>query len=412
MTLKIRSVDVNCATGVQVTIEAVAQVKINADDERSCELAVENFLGMDEYRISELLNETMEGHQRSIISTMSVEDIFRDRESFSTKVRECATSDLMAMGVHLISYTISSCEDSNGYLEALAKPTIALLHRDARIGQAICERDAAIAKAEAEEMRDRKVYETKIAIEEYTNTRDLIMESNAKEVNTAKAIAENAKRLAEAEYNQTLINEKMQVKLIERKGEARVMDEEMKLQEKRLEATTLLNAATNKYTSEILAEATKQNKILESEANASEIQMIGEAEAEAVRIRSEAEARTTALKAQAYEQFGNAAMVGEVIAILPKIAAEIARPADEINKMTIVATGQGDIGFKRVTKEIMQIMSEVPEGVNEITGIDLKGEIQDSIRIQDNVDNFLRQGSKDSVSKKPLSPAVEKPLWK
>ena len=380
MTLKIRSVDVNCATGVQVTIEAVAQVKINADDERSCELAVENFLGMNEERISELLNETMEGHQRSIISTMSVEDIFRDRETFSVKVRECATSDLMAMGVHLISYTISSCEDSNGYLEALAKPTIALLHRDARIGQAICERDAAIAKAEAEEMRDRKVYETKIAIEEYTNTRDLIMESNAKEVNTAKAIAENAKRLAEAEYNQTLINEKMQVKLIERKGEARVMDEEMKLQEKRLEATTLLNAATNKYTSEILAEATKQNKILESEANASEIQMIGEAEAEAVRIRSEAEARTTALKAQAYEQFGNAAMVGEVIAILPKIAAEIARPADEINKMTIVATGQGDIGFKRVTKEIMQIMSEVPEGVNEITGIDLKGEIKKSIQ--------------------------------
>ena len=380
MTLKIRSVDVNCATGVQVTIEAVAQVKINADDERSCELAVENFLGMNEERISELLNETMEGHQRSIISTMSVEDIFRDRETFSVKVRECATSDLMAMGVHLISYTISSCEDSNGYLEALAKPTIALLHRDARIGQAICERDAAIAKAEAEEMRDRKVYETKIAIEEYTNTRDLIMESNAKEVNTAKAIAENAKRLAEAEYNQTLINEKMQVKLIERKGEARVMDEEMKLQEKRLEATTLLNAATNKYTSEILAEATKQNKILESEANASEIQMIGEAEAEAVRIRSEAEARTTALKAQAYEQFGNAAMVGEVIAILPKIAAEIARPADEINKMTIVATGEGDIGFKRVTKEIMQIMSEVPEGVNEITGIDLKGEIKKSIQ--------------------------------
>merc|ERR1712157_526095 len=105
---------------------------------------------------------TMEGHQRSIISTMSVEDIFRDRETFSVKVRECATSDLMAMGVHLISYTISSCEDSNGYLEALAKPTIALLHRDARIGQAICERDAAIAKAEAEEMRDRKVYETKL----------------------------------------------------------------------------------------------------------------------------------------------------------------------------------------------------------------------------------------------------------
>ena len=411
MTLKIRSFDVNCATGVQVTMEGTCQVKINADDQISCELAAQNFIGMTEEKITNILSETMEGHQRSIISTMSVEEIFKDRETFSVKVRECATSDLMAMGVHLISYTISSVADANGYLKALAKPTIALVHRDARIGKAICERDAAIAEAEAVEMRDRKVYETKIAIEEYKNTRDLIMESNAKEVNTANAIAKNAKRLARAEYYQNLINEQLQVKLIERQGEARVMDEEVELQHKRLEACTLQNKA-KKYTTEVSAKAAKQCKILESEAVASEILMIGQAEAEAVKIKSEAEARATSMKAKAYERFGKAAMIGELVTMLPKIASEIARPVTEMNKMTIVATGQGDIGFKRVTKEIMQIMSEVPEGVNEITGIDLKGEIQDSIRIQDNVENFLRGQSKESVSKKPLdSPRQEKPRW-
>jgi flotillin len=237
-------------------------------------------------------------------------------------------------------------------------------------------RDAEIAKAEAIQARDEKVYETKIAIEQFTIDRDMQMESNKKEINTVKAIAENAERLKKAELDQNLVNEQLQIKLIERKGEAKVMDEEMKLQEKRLQATTLLDAETTKYKSEIKAEADRTQAILNAEANALTISHIGEAEAEATKIKSEAEAKTTALKAKAYEQFGKAALVGEVIKTLPKIAAEVAAPTRDMKKVTLVTSGEGHIGFKRITDEIINIMNEVPDGVNDITGIDLKGEIK------------------------------------
>ena len=376
MTINIVSVDVNCSNGVQLTVHGVAQVKVNADNEQMIDKAVENFLGLKEMAINNIITETMEGHQRGIISLMTVEEVFSNREEFSNRVRESATSDLMHLGVHLISYTMTSTDTSNGYLAALAKPTIAIVHRDARIGQAHANRDAEIAKAEAAEARDKKVFETKKAIESYTNDRNMQMQKNKKEINTVQAIAQNAERLKKAELNKELVDQQMQVKLIERQGEAKVMDEEMKLAEKRLQAGTLLNAETDKFKMETQAGADRTQTILKSEAKAIQIATIGEAEAEATKLKSEAEAKTTALKAQAYEQFGQAALVHEVIKTLPKIAKEITGPTKDMNKMTFVTAGRGEVGFKRVTDEVMKIMNEVPDGVHGITGIDLKGEIK------------------------------------
>lgn len=379
MTTNITSRNVNCANGVQITIQGVAQCKINAETSEALDLAIQHFIGMKEANINQILTETLEGHQRSIISTMTIEEIFRDREQFGINVRKVATPDLMGMGISLISYTISSCQTENGYLAALAKPNIALVQRDARIGQAKATRDADIATAEAVQARDEKVFQTKVAIEQYTIDRDTVVQANKKLINTAQAIAYNAERLKKAELDQTLVNEKLQIKLIERKGQAKVMDEEMKLQEKRLEATTLLDAECKKYTTEIDATADRTVQILEAEANATQIQCLGDAEAEATTLKSNAEAKTTALKAIAYEQFGKAALVGEVIKTLPKIASEIAAPTRDMKKVTIVSSGQGEVGFNRITNEIMRIMNEVPDGVNEITGIDLKGEIRKAI---------------------------------
>lgn len=296
MTILVNSMNVNCSNGVQLSIYGVAQVKINAENADAIDMAIQHFLGLKEKAINSIITETMEGHQRSIISLMTVEEIFRDREQFGIKVRDVATPDLMSMGVQLISYTITSISTDNGYLAALAKPTIALVHRDARIGQAIATRDAEIAEAEAIQARDEKVYQTKVAIEKFTIDRDLVYAENKKAINTVKAIAANAERLKKAEIDQTLVNEKLQIELIERKGEARVMDEEMKLKEKQLEATTLLDAETNKYKLEVTAEAERNENILNAEAEALKISYLGDAEAEATKIKSEAEARTTALR--------------------------------------------------------------------------------------------------------------------
>merc|ERR1712176_783618 len=316
-----------------------------------------------------VLNETLEGQQRSIISKMTVEEMYQDREKFNSEVFEGAKQDLLGMGINLISYTVSSISTRNGYLRSLAQPTISAVHRDARIGEAECQRDAEIVKNENKRLTMETEYKVKQEIEVMTNSRDMIMEENKKAVNTVKAVAENAKRLAVANVNKDLVAEQQQIRLIERQGDARVKEQE-------LQSQVLLRAETDKYKTEINAEADKVRKILQNEAEAAEVEVVGEAKAEAIKIKAEAHARTTQLKAEAYEKFGQAAMVGEVLRTLPQMAAEISRPAMDMNKLSIVSAGNGPIGFTRVTNEIMEIMKDIPKGVNDITGVDFTSEIK------------------------------------
>ena len=121
MTIQLISRDVNCENGVPVTIEGVVQAKLNADNDETLNLACTHFLDMREREIIDILSETLEGHQRGVISTMSVEEIFQDRIKFSEQVRAGCSADLMKMGVQIVSYTISSVKTSNGYRVVLQK---------------------------------------------------------------------------------------------------------------------------------------------------------------------------------------------------------------------------------------------------------------------------------------------------
>ena len=303
MTIQLTSVDVNCENGVPVTIEGVVQTKLNADTDETLALACTHFLDMKEREIINILSETLEGHQRGVISTMSVEQIFQDRVKFSQMVRESVQQDLMKMGAQIVSYTISSVRTSNGYLAALGEPQIAIVQRDARIAEAQAKRDSDIEKAKAIEQRDQVVFRTKEEITRKQNERDMQIQSNQKEINTEVAIAKNAERLKTAELDKILVKEKMQIELIEKRGEAKVMDEQLKLTEQKLTCEMKLNAETERYTKIKLAEARRTEKILQNEAQALEVEQIGEAEAEAIRLKSQAEARALTLKAKAYEQY-------------------------------------------------------------------------------------------------------------
>merc|ERR1711988_35634 len=376
MTIQIVSKNVNCTNGVAISIDGIAQCKVNSDTSATMDLACQHFLGLKEHKVNSVLNETLEGHQRAIISTMTVEEVFRDRVKFAEKVRDCASPDLAKMGMQILSYTISSVRTPNGYLKALGTPSIAIVKRDARIGEALAKQEADVATAQATEQRDIKVHNTREEIAKMTRDRDLVVHSNQKEINTAQATANYAKRLKEAEVNQTLKNEQMAIKLVEKKAEARVMDEETKLQTQVLEASIKLQADTDKYKMEVAAEAHKKEIILKNEANATRIEEIGNAEAEVIKMKAEAEAKAMQMKAQAYEKYGKAALVGEVIKSLPQVAAEIVAPLRNTEKITLVSSGDGQIGVQRVVGEVVGIMNTIPDGVSNITGINLKEEIQ------------------------------------
>uniref|UniRef100_A0A667HCW5 Flotillin n=1 Tax=Lynx canadensis TaxID=61383 RepID=A0A667HCW5_LYNCA len=164
MTLQPRCEDVETAEGVALTVTGVAQVKIMTEKELLA-VACEQFLGKNVQDIKNVVLQTLEGHLRSILGTLTVEQIYQDRDQFAKLVREVAAPDVGRMGIEILSFTIKDVYDKVDYLSSLGKTQTAVVQRDADIGVAEAERDAGIREAECKkEMLDVKfMADTKIA---------------------------------------------------------------------------------------------------------------------------------------------------------------------------------------------------------------------------------------------------------
>ncbi|HEX6623031.1 MAG TPA: flotillin family protein, partial [Pyrinomonadaceae bacterium] len=134
--------------GVPVSVKAVANVKIKGDDE-SLRAAAERFLGMKQEEFHRLVFQTLEGHLRAILGTLTVEEINNDRQSFAQKLTTEAAGDLEKMGIGLDALTIQEISDEEGYLDALGKRRTAEVKRDAQIGEAQATRDSKIQSSVA-----------------------------------------------------------------------------------------------------------------------------------------------------------------------------------------------------------------------------------------------------------------------
>eukprot|EP00128_Syssomonas_multiformis_P005513 Colp12_sorted_trinity150504_noHs@31759 len=164
VTLNLESPTVYTKFGVPISVSGVAQVKI---DQKHLPKAIQYFLGMSTQQIGYVVTETLEGHQRSIMGTMTVEEIFQDRKKFATAVLVVATPDMERMGVEIVSYTIKDVHDNQGYLAALGAKRIAEVKRDARIGEAEAKRDSGIKEAQAEQVRVGAKFENETKVAEH-----------------------------------------------------------------------------------------------------------------------------------------------------------------------------------------------------------------------------------------------------
>jgi len=371
MTLEVHSPRVYTSQGVPISVVGTAQVKINGSSEEMLSYAAEQFGGKPVDEILQICLETMEGHQRAIMGNMSVEEIYRDRKTFSKKVFEVASVDLHNMGIAVISYTLKDVRDEVGYLASLGQARTAQVKRDALIGEAEARRDATIAEALAEEQRmeSKLVNDTEIA----RSKRDFELKkaSYDTEVNTAKAEAEMAYSLQAAKVQAKIKEEEMQVKVVERAQNIAIQEQEIQRREKELDSKVRKPAEAEKYRLEKIAEAERQKVVLEAEAEAEATALRGEAEAYAIEVKAKAEAEQMAKKADAWKEYKEAALVDMMLKVLPKIAAEVAGPMSETNKITMVSTGDGPIGASRVTNEVLDIMGSLPETVKKMTGVDI-----------------------------------------
>jgi len=372
MTLIVSSPRVYTMQGVPLSVTGIAQVKITSNNEEMLRAAIEQFVDKDNSDISDIALVTLEGHQRAIMGAMTVDEIFKDRKKFSQQVFDVASTDLFNMGIQVISYTLRDIKDEESYMESMGEARTSEVLRDARIGEAECNRDSLIQTAIAEETRLSAKFVNDAEVELYKRNYELKKASYDKEVETARAEAELAFQLQSAKVQQRIKEEKMNVEIIERMKHIEIQEQEIARRNKELDARIRKPAEAEKFKLEVLAEATRQKAILEASAVAEAISVKGEAEAFAIECKAKAESEQMVKKAEAWREYKEAAKVSMWLEAIPNMAAEVAAPMSQCEKITIVTSGEeGDPGPAQITKEVMDVMVSIPEAVQNMTGVNL-----------------------------------------
>jgi flotillin len=459
MTLDVTTPEVYTSQGVPVIVDGVAQIKIKKD-EASLHSAAERFLGKPPDEIARIALETVQGHLRAILGTLSVEDIYKNRDQFAQKVQEISAGDLANMGLGIDSFTIRDIRDKHGYLEALGKPRIAEVKRDAAIAEAVALKEAAIAQADAErETRQRQAEAQRLAKEAEASRDAAVAEANAAKTRREAEAGAGAHKAAEVANflaaeaiaeQQRLANIKkaeaeMAYELQKKTMEIQVQQQEIQRRERELDATIKRAADAKRYEIETLAEAERRRIEMAAAAEKSKLTTVadgerargiaaadvvkaqGLAEAESQRARGLAEAQVreaqglaeaesrkaqgiadaTAMekKAEAWQKYNEAAVMQILAPILPEIARAVAEPLSRIDRITMVNTGNGqDPGMSRITGEVAKVIATMPTVVESLTGVKIS-ELIESMRAAGHVSGDGVLPSTTSGDAHPPAPA-------
>ena len=368
--------------GVAVTVEAVAQIKVKSDKE-SILTAAEQFLSKAPVQREALIRLVMEGHLRGIIGQLTVEQIVKEPEMVGDRMRSTCADDMSKMGLEVVSFTIKEVRDKNDYITNMGRPDVARIKRDAEVATAEAERDIAIKKAEtqraaaqaiAQADQERVAAQTASLAKQAEAQRDLdIKKANYLEA-TKKAQAQ-ADKSYEIETNvqqQHVIAESVKVQQVEREAQVKVQEAEIARRERELIATVLKQAEIERQRIETLATAERQRLITEAEGRASSIRAQGEAEAEIIFKKGEAEAKAMNVKAEAFQEYNQAAVMDKLLSGLPEVVRALAEPLSKVDKVTIVSTGgDGAAGAYKLTGDVTRIAAQVPALFEALSGMQI-----------------------------------------
>ena len=382
--------DLYTKQGVAVTVEAVAQIKVKSDPE-SILTASEQFLTKSPADREALIRLVMEGHLRGIIGQLTVEEIVKQPEMVADRMRSTCADDMSKMGLEVISFTIKEVRDKNEYITNMGRPDIARIKRDADVATAEADRDtaikranalreSAIAKAAADQ--ERVAAETASQARQAEAQRDLEVKKAAyvEMVKRQQAQADKAYEIQTNVMQQQVTAEAVKVQQVEKEQQVKVQEAEILRREKELIATVLKQAEIDRQRIQTLAEAERQRTMVEAEGRASAIRAQGEAEAEIIFKKGDAEARAMNVKAEAYQEYNQAAVVDKLITGLPDIVKALASPLSNVDKITVVSTGNGSSsGMHKITGDITEMAAQVPALFEALSGMkmgDLLGKIR------------------------------------
>ncbi|KAL7019888.1 hypothetical protein ACKWTF_011288 [Chironomus riparius] len=364
MTLNPMCEMVETAQGVALTVTGVAQVKIMKADEL-LGTASEQFLGKSVKEIKQTILQTLEGHLRAILGTLTVEEVYKDRDQFAALVREVASPDVGRMGIEILSFTIKDVYDDVQYLQSLGKAQTASVKRDADSGVAEANRDAGIREAECERAAMDVKYATDTKIEDNARMFKLQKANFDQEINTAKAESALAYELQAAKIRQKIRNEEIQIDVVERKKQIEIESQEIMRKDCELTSTVKLPAEAESYKVQTIAEGKRTQTLEVARAEAEKIRKLGASEALAIELVGKAEAERMRMKAAVYKQYGDAAIMNIVLEALPKIAAEVAAPLAKTEEIVLIG------GNDSTTCDITRLVGQLPPAVSALTGVDL-----------------------------------------
>jgi flotillin len=372
--------------GIKVAVQGVATFKIGADDE-SIRNAAERFLDAQEDQVDSIVKNVLEGSLRSIVGTLTVEELNLDRQKFQQAVQDAAKGDLATSGLQIDSFTIQAIRDESGYMELIGQQETARRERDARMAKATADQEAAVREAEANQI--------KINAE-----RDVALRRAETETQIAAAEARAAQSgpLAQAEATQEVTRKQTELAQLEaaRKQQelvastVRPAEAEADAAVKRAEGEKLARIAQAQADAErvkLAGQAEAAVNVTKGEANARVILVNAQSEAEKTKLegnaeagivftKGEAEAKALALRAEAYRQFNEAAIIQTVLSMLPEIVRAAAEPMAAIDSMTVLSTE----GASDVVKNATRTVTEASTAVKGLTGLDIPGLISGAIR--------------------------------
>lgn len=419
ITLETLSLDVNIqnvktSLGVPINADGYVILKVKAD-ETNILTAMQMFYCNDENRtknkIVEQVQSLCEGKLREIVSTMTVEEIYDDREKFSASVTEIASKALSEIGLELKSFTINDITDNDDYIVSLGRAQIAKVKAEASIAEAEANKTQQIQTAEARKLGEQARLAAETAIAESEKDKELKLQAFRKEQETKRAesdaayqIQENitSKDVTSTEMDASVLREQRAKEVTEAQIQVQIAAEQknIELAQKRaerkaaeLQETVVKPAEAAQRETELRAEAAKIQAIKEAQAEAeakkldaeAEAAMIsqrgqaeaeaiaarGQAEAEAIRAKGLAEAEALEKKAEALAKMNEAGKLQMVMDILPAFAQAVAEPMSKIGNVTVIGGGEGGSGVDAMTRSAVSSLKAVTEAVKDTVGFDL-----------------------------------------
>src|SRR6202165_1214887 len=342
--ISVQLTDAVTSQGIKVQVQGVATFKIGRDVE-SLRNAAERFLDAKPEQVDSIVKNVLEGSLRSIVGTLTIEELIRDRQKLLQQVQDAAKGDLATSGLQIDAFTIQSFSDDSNYIELLGQQSVATVTRDARMAKASTDQEAAVREAEAQQVKLR-------------GGRDVALrEAETKtQVAAAQARADQAGPLAQAEAQQEVVRK--QTELAQLAADRKEME---------LLSSTVKPAAAEAQAVIAKAEGDKRARIASAEADAETTRLEGGAEAQIVLTKGEAEAKALAMRADAYKQFNEAAIIQTVLAALPDIVRAAAEPMGHINSLTVMSAD----GASDIVKNATRAMIESTTAIKGLTGLDV-----------------------------------------